>query len=108
MLSVKARKAADSIFKVFGMTQLRIKSSQPCFTGECSSLSVVLIPIQTRFYYSNWRPQRQWAILKKKQKLYSYAQLHSSVYRAYRQETRSYFAQMSKRRRGVGNIVIDL
>jgi len=25
MLSVKAREAADTIFKVFGMTQLRIK-----------------------------------------------------------------------------------
>jgi len=34
MLSVKARKAADIIFKVFGMTQLRIKPSLPCFAGE--------------------------------------------------------------------------
>jgi len=29
MLSVKARKAADTIFKVYGMTQLRIKLSLP-------------------------------------------------------------------------------
>jgi len=29
MLSVKAREAADTIFKVFGMTQLRIKPSLP-------------------------------------------------------------------------------
>jgi len=29
MLSVKARDAADTIFKVFGMTQLRIKPSLP-------------------------------------------------------------------------------
>jgi len=31
MLSVKARKAADTIFKVFGMTQLT------SFAGECSN-----------------------------------------------------------------------
>jgi len=35
MLSVKAREAADH-FKVFGMTQLRIKPSPPCFAGERS------------------------------------------------------------------------
>jgi len=34
MLSVKAREAADTIFKVFGMAQLRIKPSLPRFTGE--------------------------------------------------------------------------
>jgi len=32
MLNVKAREAADTIFNVFGMTQLRIKSSLPRFT----------------------------------------------------------------------------
>jgi len=36
MLSVKAREAADTIFKVFGLTQLRIKLSLPCFAGERS------------------------------------------------------------------------
>jgi len=35
-MRVKARKAADSIFKVFGMTQLKIKSSLPRFAGEYS------------------------------------------------------------------------
>jgi len=34
MLSVKARETADTAFKVFGMTQLRIKPSLPCFAGE--------------------------------------------------------------------------
>jgi len=34
MLSVKEREAADTIFKVFGMTQLRIKPSLSCFAGE--------------------------------------------------------------------------
>jgi len=37
MLSVKAREAADIIFHVFGMTQLRIKSSLPCFVGKRSN-----------------------------------------------------------------------
>jgi len=37
MLSVKAREAADTIFKVFGMTQLRIKPNLPCFAGERSN-----------------------------------------------------------------------
>jgi len=36
MLNVKAREAADTIFKVFGVTQLRIKPSLPCFAGERS------------------------------------------------------------------------
>jgi len=36
MLSVKAREAAETIFKVFGMTQLRIKPSLQCFAGERS------------------------------------------------------------------------
>jgi len=34
MLSVKAEATADTIFKVFGMTQLRIKLSLPWFAGE--------------------------------------------------------------------------
>jgi len=34
MLKVKARKAADNIFNVFGMTQLRIKPSLPCFASD--------------------------------------------------------------------------
>jgi len=37
MLSVKAREASDTIFKVFGKTQLRIKPSLPCFADECSN-----------------------------------------------------------------------
>jgi len=37
MLSVKAREVADTIFKVFGMTQLRIKPSLPRFAGERSN-----------------------------------------------------------------------
>jgi len=37
MLSVKAREAAETIFKVFGMTQLRIKPSLPCFADERSN-----------------------------------------------------------------------
>jgi len=37
MLSVKVREAADTIFEVFGMTQLRIKHSLPCFAGERSN-----------------------------------------------------------------------
>jgi len=37
MPSVQAREAADTIFKVFGMTQLRIKPSLPCFAGERST-----------------------------------------------------------------------
>jgi len=36
MLSVRARKAADTIFKVFGMNQLTIKPSLPCFAGKRS------------------------------------------------------------------------
>jgi len=32
MLSIKAREAADTIFKVFDMTQLRIKPSLPRFS----------------------------------------------------------------------------
>jgi len=34
MLSVKARKAADTIFKVFGITQLRIKPRLLYFAGK--------------------------------------------------------------------------
>jgi len=38
MLSVKVtRQAADTIFKVFDMTQLRIKPSLPYFVGERSN-----------------------------------------------------------------------
>jgi len=37
MLSVKAREAADTIFQVFGMTQLRMKPSLPCFAGARSN-----------------------------------------------------------------------
>jgi len=39
MLSVKAREAADTSFKVFVMTQLRIKLSPPLprFAGERSN-----------------------------------------------------------------------
>jgi len=37
MLSVKEREAADTIFKVFGMTQLRIKPSLPRFAGKHSN-----------------------------------------------------------------------
>jgi len=36
MLSVKAREAADTIFNIFGVNQLRIKPSSPCFAGERS------------------------------------------------------------------------
>jgi len=39
MLSVKARETADTIFQVFGMTQLRIKPSLPRFAGERSDLT---------------------------------------------------------------------
>jgi len=34
MLSIKAREVTDTIFKVFGMTQLRIQLSLRCFAGE--------------------------------------------------------------------------
>jgi len=37
MLSVKVREAADTIFKVIGMTILRIKPSLPFFAGERSN-----------------------------------------------------------------------
>jgi len=38
MLSVKAREAAGTIFKVFGMTQLTINRSLPCLiVGERST-----------------------------------------------------------------------
>jgi len=37
MLSVEAREAADTIFEVFGMTQLKIKPSLPCFADERSN-----------------------------------------------------------------------
>jgi len=37
MLNVKAREAADTIFEVFGMTQLKIKPSLPYFVGERSN-----------------------------------------------------------------------
>jgi len=37
MLSVKVREAADTIFKDFGMAQLRIKLSLPRFAGERSN-----------------------------------------------------------------------
>jgi len=37
MLSIKAREAADTIFKVYGMIQLSIKPSLTCFTGERSN-----------------------------------------------------------------------
>jgi len=36
MMSVKEREA-DTIFKVFGITQLRIKPSLLCFAGEHSN-----------------------------------------------------------------------
>jgi len=36
MMRVKAGGGADTIFKVFGMTQLRIKPSLRCFAGERS------------------------------------------------------------------------
>jgi len=37
MLSVKAREAADTIFQIFSITQLRIKSSLLRFAGERSN-----------------------------------------------------------------------
>jgi len=37
MLSVKAREAADTVFKVFVITQLRIKPNLPRFAGERSN-----------------------------------------------------------------------
>jgi len=37
MLSVKTREAADTIFKVFRMTQLRIKPIPPFFADERSN-----------------------------------------------------------------------
>jgi len=37
MLSVKAREATNTIFKVFGMIQLKMKSSLPCYAGEHSN-----------------------------------------------------------------------
>jgi len=37
MLSVIAREARGSIFKVFGMTQLKNKPSLPLFAGERSN-----------------------------------------------------------------------
>jgi len=37
MLSVKEREAADTIFQVFGMTQLRNIPNLLCFAGERSN-----------------------------------------------------------------------
>jgi len=37
MLSVKVKEATDTIFEVFGMTQLRIEPNLPCFAGKCSN-----------------------------------------------------------------------
>jgi len=37
MLSVKTREAADTIFEVFGITQLRIKPGLPYFAGKRSN-----------------------------------------------------------------------
>jgi len=37
MLSIKAREAANAILKIYGMSQLKIKPSLPCFAGECSN-----------------------------------------------------------------------
>jgi len=34
---MQVKQPADNIFKVFGITQLRIKSSLPCFAGERSN-----------------------------------------------------------------------
>jgi len=39
MLSVKAREATDTIFKVFGMTQLRIKPSLPASQANALTTS---------------------------------------------------------------------
>jgi len=39
LLNVKAKEVADTIFKVFGMTQMRIKPSLPRFAGDFSSNS---------------------------------------------------------------------
>jgi len=39
MLSVKAREVADIIFKVFGMTQLRIKPSLPALQANALTTS---------------------------------------------------------------------
>jgi len=43
MLSVKAREAADTIFKVFGMTQLKTKPSLPCFAGDRSERVLIAL-----------------------------------------------------------------
>jgi len=43
MQSVKAREAADTIFKVFSMTQLRIKPNLPCFAGERKATKLAIV-----------------------------------------------------------------
>jgi len=56
MLSTKARKAADTIFEVFGMTQLRIKPSEPCFAGERSNQIVnVAILLTVLFHFLSYK-----------------------------------------------------
>jgi len=49
MLSVKAKEATYTIFKDFGMAQLRIKSSLPRFAGERSTLKATTRSWQQTF-----------------------------------------------------------
>jgi len=55
MLNVKAREAADTIFKFLGMTQLRIKPSLPYFAGERSNTR----PRSWQTLYVIWRTTLQ-------------------------------------------------
>jgi len=52
MLSVKTREAADINFKVFGMTQLRVQPSLPCFEGERSKMCRTESKLVIAFYQS--------------------------------------------------------
>jgi len=52
MLSVKARKVADTIFKVFGMTQLRTILSLPRFAGERSNHKATKLVLSFMFVLS--------------------------------------------------------
>jgi len=57
MLSVKARETADTIFELFGMTQLRIKHSRPCFAANVLITNLLVIDqhgIKVAYLVETW------------------------------------------------------
>jgi len=54
MLSVKAREATDTIFKVFGMTQLRIVCHASQANGMLISVLVKICPVLNQIYFTLW------------------------------------------------------